>query len=122
MNLRSFTKSRWILMALILLAAFFAQLHYQQWRKRKSVEDQIQKLVQQEKDLEQKNQDLAQSLTYLQSAGYKERAAREQLGLKKEGEIVVKFDETQARETAQDTPVTKSQNFQAWIKYFFPNK
>jgi len=121
MNWRSFSKSKWLLAGLILLAVFLGQLHYQQWVKRKSVEEQIQKLVAQEKDLDQKNSELAQSLAYLQSTGYKERAAREQLGLKKEGEIVVKFEEPQtATESAK--PTTKTDNFESWIKYFFPNK
>ena len=66
----------------------------------------------------QKNKDLAQSLQYFSSDSYKEKLAREQLGLKKEGEIVISFpaninppnDNSQAEELS---------NPQKWWQYLF---
>jgi|SRR6185503_15230558 len=120
MNWKTLAKSKIVLVALILIAAFFVQLHYRQWQKRKSVEEQIHKLTLQEQEIEKANKDIAESLTYLQSAGYKERAAREQLGLKKEGEIVVKFDEQQGDANTTTQPQSKTANIEDWIAYFFP--
>ncbi len=76
--------------ALILLAVVFA-FESQQWKQRQVINTEINHLISEQQSLEQKNLDLEQSLQYFSSDSYKEKLAREQLGMQKEGEIVVKF-------------------------------
>jgi hypothetical protein len=61
-------------------------------------------------------------LELLQADGFKERAAREQLELKKEGEVVVRFQETRPEALAVETTTQKNNgtsNYEKWLSYFF---
>ncbi len=103
---------------LILLAGVFA-LELKQWQQRHAIDKQIAALKAQEQQLDQKNKDLEQSLQYFSSDNYKEKLAREQLGLKKDGEIVVNFPNLNA--SAQGNQQPKASNPQKWWQYFFLN-
>lgn len=101
---------------ILLLGVFILQL--QQWQERRSIDKEIAELVSQKQALEQKNQDLAQSLQYFASDSYKEKLAREQLGLKKEGELVINFP---ANLNLNNSAISEKQlsNPQKWWHYFF---
>ncbi|HVY68202.1 MAG TPA: septum formation initiator family protein, partial [Patescibacteria group bacterium] len=67
-----------------------------------------------------KNDELNQSLQYLNSPSFKERVAREQLNLKKEGETVYGFSEADsASSTALAVPTDGLSNPAKWWNYFF---
>lgn len=103
----------------------FGVIQYRQLAQRRSVNIEINHLQQQQQSLEQKNQELSQSLQYLTSSDYKDRIARQQLGLKKNGEIVYNFtvDNSVQDQSSQAVPGTGSgSNLEAWWRYLFHNK
>ena len=110
------------LLGLICLAVFFGKVHYDQWQKRKQINNEIEALLGQERQLQQKNKDLSESLSYLTTSDYKEKIAKEQLHLKKDGELVYNFTEPQPT-GIQDNQSNKSMSpggrAEKWWLYFF---
>lgn len=101
---------------IVLLTVFGLELN--QWQQRRKVDAEIRHLVEEQASLEQRNNALQQSLQYFSSDTYKEKLAREQLGLKKDGEIVINFPpEGIASTTEQITP--PANNLQKWWEYIF---
>ena len=120
MRLQSWPKwlnSRWVLVILIIVLLCLIALELNQWRKRRQIQQEIDQIVKQQQELEQKNSDLATSLNLLNTKDYKERIAREQLNLKKEGEIVVNF--SQAENRAGTPALSAESNAHKWWRYFF---
>ncbi len=109
--------SRWTMVILVIVLLGLTGLELSQWHKRQQIQKEIDQIVQQQQDLEQRNQDLATSLDLLNTKDYKEKIAREQLNLKKEGEIVVNF--SQAQGTASEPAPVRESNPQKWWQYFF---
>ncbi len=102
---------------IVLLGVFGLEL--QQWQQRRKVNTEISLLKQEQAELESRNNALQQSLQYFSSDSYKEKLAREQLGLKKEGELVINFP-TGGIPTSQPEVETKPQtNPQKWWEYIF---
>jgi cell division protein FtsB len=105
---------------LLILLVFLADLKYRQYQAQHAIEGQMQNLQQQADSLQKKNDQLSQSLQYLNSPAFKETVAREDLGLKKSGEDVYSFGNQQPAVNPQTTgDVTKPSNFQKWWNYFF---
>lgn len=103
---------------IVLLAVFGLELS--QWEQRRKIDSEISQLVAQQKDLEEHNKALEQSLQYFGSNSYQEKLAREQLGLKKDGEIVLNFPPNGIQSnTSKPTP--KKSNPQKWWDYIFNN-
>lgn len=121
MEIKSVLSSKIFIVCLAAVAIFLAVTKYQQYRMQKEIEGQKQKLTQQMQNLEQKNQELADSLSYLNSSSFKERVARQQLDLKKNGEQVYNFG--QAPTSSPQSPPNDAgggqTNFQKWLNYFF---
>ncbi|HEX3095749.1 MAG TPA: septum formation initiator family protein [Patescibacteria group bacterium] len=107
--------------ALIVLLGVFA-LELQQWQQRRKIDLEISHLKQEQADLQARNNALQQSLQYFSSDNYKEKLAREQLGLKKEGEIVVNFPANGVQGKDQQAQNQPTNNFQKWWQYIFNNK
>ena len=103
---------------LIVLVGVFA-VELQQWQKRRAIDKEINQLIAQEQNLQQKNQDLEQSLRYFSSDGYKEKLARQQLGLQKEGEIAVQFPKDIASAPQGNIPAKTPSNPEKWWNYLF---
>ena len=110
------------IIGLICLAVFFGKVHFEQWEKRKQINNEIEALLSQERQLQQKNKDLSESLSYLTTSDYKEKIAKEQLHLKKEGELVYNFTEPQPTNN-QNNQTNKSSSpgsrAEKWWLYFF---
>lgn len=110
-----------ILLGLILVYMGYGQI--QNWLKKRSINREIQQLTQQAESLEQKNSQISDSLSFLNSQNYKEKIAREQLNLKKEGELV--FDTVvnpnYSLQTKVQSPTTEisTSNPRKWYNYFF---
>ena len=105
---------------LLILLLFLADLKYRQYQAQREIQQQSQSLQKQADALQKKNDQLNQSLSYLNSPDFKERVAREDLGLKKSGETVYSFGSAQ---TGNNTQIPQTQdkpsNFQKWWNYFF---
>ncbi len=101
----------------ILLSVGF--IEFNQWKQRQEINKEINHLVEQQKSLEQKNLDLEQSLQYFSSDPYKEKLAREQLGLQKEGEIVINFPKIAEQVQSPNDSSQNQNNLQKWWEYIF---
>lgn len=112
--------SKVTLLGLFILLAFLANAKYQQWKGAAAIEKEKNIIEQQILSLEQKNSDLSNSLSYLGSPGFKERMMRQQLNLKKDGEVVFGFSEASANtETANESKKSDTPNYEKWVSYFF---
>ena len=113
--------SKLAIFSLIILLAFFVNLKFKQWQNQRQIEKQMQELQSQAQTLQKKNDELNQSLQYLNSPDFKERVARQQLGLKKEGEQVYSFGQPTATTTDQSS-AKKQSNASKWWDYFFDSE
>ncbi len=111
--------SRLAIATLIILLIFLVDLKYKQWKNQQEIEKQKQNLLAQADTLQKKNNELNQSLQYLNSPSFKERVAREQLNLKKDGEIVYSFGDAPDQAPQNTPPEIKTSNVQKWWDYFF---
>ncbi len=106
---------------LIASTIVFGKMHYNQWQKKRQIASEIKALTGQQQSLQQKNQELAESLAYLSSGNYKERIARQQLNLKKDGEVVYNFNEPQVAGASTEAPpkIGAGTRVKEWWLYFF---
>lgn len=111
--------SKLAIIGLVILLIFLADLKYKQWKNQQEIEKQKQSLLAQADTLQKKNNELNQSLQYLNSPSFKERVAREQLNLKKDGETVYSFGDPSPQAPDGHERTDKSTNLQKWWNYFF---
>lgn len=102
---------------IVLLGVFGLEL--KQWQQRRKIDSEINHLKQEQADLESRNNALQQSLQYFSSDSYKEKLAREQLGLKKEGELVINFPVDGIPESTSEDQSKLKTNPQKWWDYIF---
>lgn len=114
-----YSKSFLIVLALALIIA--GALEYKQYHDRKQIDQEIAELLAEEDRLLSTNKQLEQSISFLSSPEYKEKLARMQLNLKKEGEIVVNFPTDNATSKVVTEAPTNSSNLINWWKYIFVN-
>jgi cell division protein DivIC len=105
--------------ALLILLIFLGELKYRQFSSQRQIAGQEQSLQQQTDQLQKQNEQLSESLQYINSADFKESIAREQLGLKKQGELVYGFTNSNATSSQIPAAATGSNDFQKWWNYFF---
>lgn len=117
----SSNKRKLIIIALCLILIGLGKMHYSQWQKKKQIAKEIAELQKQEKIITEKNKDLSDSLTYLASGDYQDKIARQQLNLKKEGEIVYTFNEAPPQPSSDDSKEKRSvgTRVKGWWLYFF---
>ncbi len=111
--------SKTVIIMLIAFLGFIGNLKYGQWKNQRDIEAQKGKIQAQADLLEKKNNELSQSLQYLNSVGFKERVARQQLGLKKQGEQVYAFSTLPHTDSGPITAEHEGSNFKKWWNYFF---
>ena len=102
---------------IVLLGVFALELN--QWQQRRKIDAEIEHLRREQADLESRNSALQQSLQYFSSDSYKEKLAREQLGLKKEGELVINFPSGGIPVSAPQEEAKPQTNPQKWWTYIF---
>src|SRR6266481_601930 len=90
-NFRNFISSKLFIFGGSLFLIFMAVIVFNQWNQKRQVNKEIGDLNLQAKNLSQKNGDLQNLISYLQTDDYKQRAARQQLNLKRSGEQVFSF-------------------------------
>jgi cell division protein FtsB len=119
MSAKELLSSKIVFLCLLILLGFLANAKYKQWKNQKAIDVEKAKLIKQTQEIEKKNAELQESLSYLNSENYKERAAKEQLNLKKSGEIVFGFsDSAGAPPTATGGAADNRPNVQKWLEYF----
>lgn len=121
MKLPKLFQSKLFLIGVIIVLLGIFTLELQQWQQRRKIDAEIDQLRTEQADLEQRNKALSESLEYFSSNTYQEKLAREQLGLKKEGEIVVNFPSggiVAQPETSQQPAMS---NPKKWWNYIFNN-
>ena len=112
---------------LICLLLFMVGIEYNQYRAKEKVDAEISSLESEAANTQQKNQDLQTFIGYLKTDDYAQKAAREQLNLKKDGESVYAFSSptadaptaTQTTAAPQSSTVSISDNLKKWWTYFF---
>lgn len=113
--------SKTAILGLIILAGFLGLQEYKQLSNQKKIELQKKSLQDQADSLTKKNTDLSESLQYLNSPNFKEKVARQQLDLKKDGETVYSFADPPIQNSASADPAGKQSNFIKWWHYFLTN-
>ncbi len=125
MSYKAILSTKIAVVVLGLLLIFFINVKYQQYKNQKAIETEKQLIIDQINEQEKKNKDLSDSLSLLTSQDYKERMARQQLNLKKDGEIVYNFsdvhNDTSTSQSSDPSTNVASANAKKWWNYFFNN-
>ncbi len=122
-KLKEITGNKWfvILGSGFILLMLIVQIR--QYRSRSSVNSEIEKLSKQADQIQKNNQDLQEMIAYLNTDSYKEKTAREQLNLRKDGETVYSFATPPAQapdpEQAREARLATESNIAKWWEYFF---
>lgn len=111
--------SKAALFGLLVLALFLGNLRYQQWKNQAAIDKEKRDLQEQINTISKKNQDLSDSLSYLGSPDFKDQVARQQLNLKRNGEVVFGFVDAPAAAPAPADPSQNLPDYQKWVEYFF---
>lgn len=117
----SFMSNRFVVVLLVGSLVVLGWSQYHKWQERKKVEKQIEALKAEAAHVDEKNKQLEESLKYLSTNAATERLARQQLNLKREGEIAVVFM-ANTRPGSGDTPTAASAavpNWKLWWDHFF---
>ncbi len=83
------------------------------------IDKQIRQLQARADQVQGQNQSLSDLVNYLNTDQYKEKVAREQLNLKKDGEYVVALPQNQQEQVAAASTETQKSNTEKWFNYFF---
>jgi cell division protein FtsB len=120
MTSKQILSSKAIVTLLIIVLAFLANSKFQQWRQARAINKLKNDLLAQASVQQQKNQELSDSLSLLDSGNFKEQVARQQLGLKKNGETVYNFTQGDiSTSTAGSGDPQALSNPQKWWNYFY---
>lgn len=84
-----------------------------------AVDRQIAQLQSRADQIRGQNDQLSDLVKYLNTDQYREKAAREQLNLKKDGEFVVAIPQNQQEQVASASTEINLSNPQKWYNYFF---
>ncbi len=119
MRLPKIFYSKLFLTAVIILLLGVFALELQQWQQRRKINTEIKHLQEEQASLEERNTALQQSLQYFGSNNYQEKLAREQLGLKKEGELVINFPPGGIPSEVKTETPNPQNNLHKWWQYLF---
>ncbi len=120
--MKSFLSSKIVAILLVLFVLFMGKLKYDQYMQQRAIQTAKQELLDQQAQEEQKGKQLTQSLQMLNSDDFKEKVARGQLNMKKDGELVFNFAEKKQTTVASLSHADANlSNPQKWWNYFFNN-
>lgn len=119
MGLKTLWTSKLAIGGLLLLCLALGNLKYRQWQNQKAIDEERESLKHQIDSLTKKNQDLSSSLSYLGTETFKQQTARQQLNLKREGEIVFGFTDQVQNQSPEGGGGSQTPNYEKWINYFF---
>ncbi|MEJ0021165.1 MAG: septum formation initiator family protein [Candidatus Doudnabacteria bacterium] len=119
MSWNGFFKSRlttWgMSIVLLLVMVFAAKILIQKYQ----VDKETAKLENQVQKIKQDNQQLSSLIQYYGSQDYEEKAAREKLSLQKNGEYVVGLPQQDETNPSTQTKTGSGSNYKKWFNYFF---
>ena len=129
----SFTKNRFFIVVAAIFFVVLLGLEYHQVSQQRSVQKEIDDLNKQADFYNKTNQSLSGSLSSYDSEFYKEKVARDQLNLKKDGEQVYSYSDSGSAATSSAAPVLTApatvpipavalkpeSNPKKWWNYFF---
>lgn len=116
---KTYISNKLFIAFLLITAASLGFLQFKQWQKRQAIEREVATLTRDAQNLEERNKQISDSLDFLHSTSAKERIARGQLNMKKDGEIVVNFGEPQVISAEAPTSEQNESNPKKWWNYFF---
>jgi cell division protein FtsB len=99
----------------IYLVFLVGKMFYQSYEVNKEI-DAIAGEIQKTKET---NRELTEKIIYYKSGSYKERIARERLGMQKPGEEVIVILPEEKRPEDENAENNKTPNYIKWWKYFF---
>ena len=111
------TSKTWLMLggvALLLVCLILAISDIKVYQKKRELNAKIEALQKKIQELKTKNIALSSDIGQANDEVYVEKVAREDLGLQKEGEMVVSFVET---ETTVQKPVEKKGFFEEWFAW-----
>ncbi len=112
--------SKGLFFILIALLLFFSFSLLREVKNKKEIKTEIQTLEQDISKLNTDNEKLQNLIDYLKTDEYAELAAKEKLGMKKQGEKVILITENDDQKIKSITISHKQKsNLQLWWKYFF---
>jgi|SRR3989344_9153331 len=119
MTWQDFFKSRvatWGLgIALLFVMAITAKVLIQKYQ----VDQEIAKLEKEVEKVKHDNNQLSSLVQYFSTPDYQDKAAREKLNLKKEGEVVVGLPQQSETTSGANAQSQNQSNFKRWFNYFF---
>ena len=116
--MRKFLTPNIISLVALIVLAILGWKSLSLWGQRQKVNKEIAILTQQKQDLQGKNQQIQESLRYLNTQTYKDQLARQQ-DLQHPGEVVINLPENVDVQQAPDPNAKSGNNFLQWWKYFF---
>lgn len=118
--LKEYFSRKTVIFLLVCLTAFLGYIRFQQYRQKATIDSERVNLENQISSIERKNQEMEASIKYLTSLSSKEKVAREQLNLKKQGEKVYSFTQIDGRPKSSTKFATNdnTSNPIKWWKYF----
>ena len=118
MDYKPLISSKIFIAALLILLVFLGNIKYKQYKSQSEILKEKDSLTKQAETLQKNSQDLNNSLSYLNSQNYKDRIARQQLNLKKNGETVYNFSYSSIP-TSTINSTGQGSNPSKWWKFFF---
>ncbi len=112
--------NRFVVVVLVGSLLVLGWSQYRKWQEREKVEKQIQALKAEASQVDEKNKQLEESLKYLSTNAATERLARQQLNMKRDGEIAVVFMANGGSRTSQpESQAVPVSNWRLWWEHFF---
>lgn len=121
LKLPAIFKSKLFIVVALIAFLVTSGLEYKQWTARKTIDNEIKALQEEERRLNEANNELKNSITFLSSPEYQEKLARMQLNLKKEGEIVVNLPNEGQQQNTETSNLQAGSNLINWWNYIFVN-
>lgn len=130
-NFKSIIKSKTFIVLGSLIFIFLIVIITRQLIERHQINSEIAQLQKQASDLQKKSNDLQNFISYLNTDDYKEKTARNQLNLQKNGEFVYSFADQGNSNASPDISQAQPNNLiseqsnvsdsRKWWNYFFNN-
>jgi cell division protein FtsB len=102
---------------------FTAVTLFRELQKKYEIQSEIRRLEAEIANLDSKNREIQELISYYQTSEYKERQARALLNLQKPGEFAVVLPERDDDQGAAELEADPGRvsNFQKWWEYYFGN-
>lgn len=122
MTWHDFLKSKMVTWLLLVLFLFVLTITIKSYTQKYQIDKEIAKLEGEAEKVKRENDQLASLIEYLKTPDYQEKAAREKLNLKKDGEYVVVLPPNASDADSTQTGVKSQSNASQWFNYFFQAK